>query len=120
MEPDDKGSVVVALQVKKHSFLDDEVQLKKLSRELSKASKDAIDVLVEMLQSEDKRMKMQAAIKLLELDVEVKKTISQDQLQRLIAEVKLSGTGSKTLEIEDGSERKNRPIVDFSNIRSIE
>lgn len=120
MEPENSGSVVVALQVKKHSFLDEEVQLKKLSKELSKSSKEAIDVLVEMLHGEDKRLKMQAAIKLLDLEVEVKKVISADQMQRMIAEIKLSsGGGSKTLELED-SERKNRPIVDFSNIRSIE
>lgn len=119
MEPENSGSTVVALQIKKHTFLDDEIQLKKLSRELSKSSKEAIDVLVEMLQGDDKRLKMQAAIKLLEFEVEVKKVVSQDQMQRMIAEIKLnSGSGSKTLELE-GSVR-NRPVVNFSEIRSLD
>lgn len=118
MEPENSGSVVT-LQVKKQTFLTDELQLKKLSKDLSKASKDAIDVLVEMLKSTDTRLKMQAAIKLLEFDIDVKKSISSDQLQRMIAEIKVNGnSGSKELEIEDA--RKNRPVVDFSSIRTLE
>ena len=70
MEPDNNGSTVVALQIKKLSFLDEEIQLKKLSKELSKSSKDAIDVLVTMLKSPDDRLRMQAAIKLLEFDID--------------------------------------------------
>ena len=34
MEPDNIGSVTVALQVKQHSFLGTEVDLKKLDKEL--------------------------------------------------------------------------------------
>ena len=117
MTPENSGSVVVALQVKKNTFLDEEVQLKALSRELGKASKDAVAVLVKMLQSPDARLQMQAAVKLLEFDIDVKKSMSSDQIQRVIAEIKLGG-GSKTLEIEDAA--KKRPIVNFSEIRSIE
>ena len=118
MEPENNGSITVALQVKKLTFLEEEVQLKKLSRELSKSSKDAIDVLVLMLQNKDDRIKMQAAIKLLEFDIDVKKAISSDQIQRVIAEIRLNGSsGSKTLELE--SEKAKRPIVDFSRIREI-
>ena len=117
MEPENSGSVVVALQIKKSTFLDTEIDLKKLDKELSKVSKDAVDVLTEMLKHTDVRIRMQAATKLLELGLEVKKTISSDQIQRVIAEIKLGG-GSKTLEIEDAA--KKRPIVNFSEIRSIE
>lgn len=116
MEPENSGSTSVALQVKRRSFLDDEIQLKVLSRELSKASKDAINVLVDMLKSTDSRVRMQAAIKLLEFDIDVKKAISSDQIQRVIAEIKIGG-GSKTVELEDGSKKK--PIVNFTEIRSI-
>jgi len=119
MEPENSGSTMVALQVKKHTFLDDEVQLKKLSRDLGKASKDAVDVLIKMLESTDVRLKMQAAIKLLEFDIDVKKAISTDQIQRVIAEIKINGaSGSKSLELEDS--KKLRPVVDFSTIRTIE
>lgn len=117
MEPENSGSVTVALQVKKNTFLDTEIDLKRLSRELSKASKDAVEVLVKMLESKDVRLQMQAAIKLLEFDIDVKKAIAQDQIQRVIAEIKLSGGGSKTLELADGDKKK--PIVDFGTIRSI-
>lgn len=121
MDNKNNGSVTVtvALQEKKQSFLADEVQLKQMGKSLSKASKTAIDVLVQMLDSQDEKTRMTAAIKLVEFDIDVKKAISADQMQRLIAEVKLNGSGgSKTLEIEE-AERKKRPIVDFSNIRAI-
>ena len=119
MEPDKVGSVVVALQVKKLTFLDEEILLKKLSKEFSKSSKDAIEVLVKMLSSPDDKMRMQAAIRLLEFDVDIKRAISQEQMQRMIAEIKINGGGSKTLELEAASV-KSRPVVDFSNIRNIE
>lgn len=117
MEPESIGSTTVALQVKKRTFLDDEVQLKALSRELGKASKDAVAVLVKMLQSPDVRLQMQAAVKLLEFDIDVKKSVSSDQIQRVIAEIKMNGPGTKTLELEDGGKKK--PMVDFATIRSI-
>lgn len=116
MEPENSGSVTVALQIKKRTFLDDEIQLKALSRELGKASKDAVAVLVKMLNSPDTRLQMQAAIKLLEFDIDVKRSISTDQIQRIIAEIKVGG-GTKTLELEDAGSKK--PIVNFSEIRSI-
>lgn len=118
MEPENSGSVVVALQVKRNTFLANEIDLKKVDRELSKVSKEAVDVLSDMLKHTDVRIRMQAAIKLLELGIDVKRTISSDQMQRIIAEIKLNGPGNKTLELEDSA--KSRPIVDFSNIRSIE
>ena len=116
MEPENSGSVTVALQIKKRTFLDDEIQLKALSRELGKASKDAVAVLVKMLNSPDTRLQMQAAIKLLEFDIDVKRSISTDQIQRIIAEIKVGG-GTKTLELEDAGKKK--PMVDFATIRSI-
>ena len=116
MEPEKSGSTTVALQVKKRTFLEDEIQLKVLSRELGRASKDAVAVLVKALESKDQRIQMQAAVKLIEFDVEVKRAISSDQIQRVIAEIKVGG-GSKTLELEDGNKKK--PIVNFNEIRSI-
>ena len=116
MEPENIGSTTVALQIKKRTFLDDEIQLKALSTNLSKSSKDAVAVLVEMLKSPDLRLRMQAAVKLLEFDIDVKKAISTDQIQRVIAEIKVGG-GNKMLELEDANKKK--PVVDFSTIRSV-
>jgi hypothetical protein len=120
METGNSGSltVTVALQEQKRTFLTDELQLKRLSRDLSKASKDAVDVLIEMLKSQDVKIKMQAAVKLLEFDIDVKKTLASDQMQRMIAEIKLNNAGgNKTLELEE--DRKSRPVVDFTTIQSI-
>jgi hypothetical protein len=118
MEPENSGSTTVALKVKSVSFLDDSVKLGTLSRELSKSSKDAINVLVAMLESQDMRLRFQAATKLLEFDIDVKKAISSDQIQRVIAEIKLNGaSGSKTLTLDD--DKAKRPLVDFGTIRSI-
>ena len=118
MEPTNSGPLVVALQVKKPSFLDDEVQLKKLSRHLSRSSSDAVDVLVKLLENADDKIKMQAAVKLLEFDLETKKSIAADQLQRMIADIKIGNSGrSKELELED--DRRSRPVVDFTSIREL-
>jgi HEAT repeat protein len=119
---ENKGSVTVTavMQPDSQSFLKDELQLKKLSKELSKATKEAIEVLVKLLESTDEKVRMQAATKLLEFDIDVKKALSTDQMQRLIAEIKLNGGGTKKLELDDESGGKQKVVVDFSNIRSIE
>lgn len=117
---DENGSVTVTAVVQDTpSFLTDEVQLKKLSKELGKATKEAIDVLLAMLKSKDEKIQMQAAIKLLEFDIDVKKAISQDQMQRLIAEIKLARQGNQKQIPVGGDGGGNKPIVDFHTIREV-
>lgn len=111
-------TITAVVQENNPSFLDDEVQLKKLARELSKASKDAVDVLLSLLTSKDERVRMTAATKLIEFDIDVKKAISNDQMQRLIAEIKLNRQ-STTKQLTAEEENK-RPIVDFSTIRTVD
>ena len=112
-------TITAVVQEKNPTFLDDEVQLKKLAKQLATASKEAIDVLLELLKSKDERVRMQAAMKLIEFDIDVKKAISQDQIQRLIAEIKLN-RGGGLQQLQAGEEQsKKRPIVDFSTIRSV-
>lgn len=112
-------NLVVATQGENPSFLKEEIQLKKLAKELSKATSQAIEILLKCLESNDERVRFQAATKLLEFQINVAKEISHDQIQRLIAEIKLNRqSNTKMLEAED--ERKNRPIVDFSTIRQID
>lgn len=123
MSTENNGSVSVTVVTKDDnpSFLDDKVDLKKLAREISKASKEAVDVLVKLLESTDEKVRMQAAIKLLEFDIDIKKAISQDQMQRLIAEIKLNRqSNTKVIDVENDEERKKRPIVDFSTIKVID
>lgn len=99
------------------SFLTDEVQLKALAKSLGKLNKETIDVLETLLKSKDERVRMQVAFKLLDLEIEVKKAISADQMQRLIAEIKLNN-GSTTKQLTAEQENK-RPLVDFANIQTI-
>lgn len=120
MTQENNGSVTVTavMQDPTPSFLSDELNIKRLAKLISNSSKDAVDVLVKLLESEDEKMRYQAATKLIEIDIEVKKIISQDQMQRLIAEIKLvRGITEKKIQVED--DQKKRPLVDFSTIRSV-
>jgi HEAT repeat protein len=113
-------TVTAVVQEQNNSFLTDEVQLKALAKALSKLNKETINVLEDLLKSKDERVRMQVAFKLLDLEVDVKKVISQDQMQRLIAEIKLNqASTTKQLTAEQEDKNKNRPIVDFTTIRTI-
>jgi HEAT repeat protein len=121
MSDNNSGSVVVTavMQHPTQSFLDDKIDLKKLSKDLSKASKEAVEVLLKLLESKDERVRMTAATKLLEFDIDVKKIVSQDQMQRLIAELKLNRAANvKTIGVDE--DEKQRPLVDFYTVREVE
>jgi hypothetical protein len=112
------ASVVVVMQEEAPSFLTNSVDLKKLHTDIKRHSKAAIDALVSMLDSTDPKIKLTAATKLLEFQVSVAKELSSDQMQRLIAEVKLvKSPKSNLVPVED---QKARPLVDFTTIRSVE
>jgi len=100
------------------SFLADSVDLKATARLLKAASKPAVDALLACLESSDERIKLSAASKLLEYGVDVAKAVSQDQLQRLVAEIKLKHNPTNRL-IED-NKPTNTVLVDFSTIREID
>lgn len=116
-------SLVVVTKEENPSFLTDQLQLKKLSKELTKATKEAIDILIKLLESSDEKVRLQAASKLLEFDIDVKKAISQDQMQRLIAEIKLNkGPSAKLIPLVDPDtegKQKLKPLVDFSSLREV-
>jgi hypothetical protein len=122
MTTENGGSVQITavMQEQNTSFLLDEVQLKKLAKEISKTTKPAIEVLIKLLESKDEKIQMQAATKLLDLEVEIKRLISQDQMQRLIAEIKLNrGVANTKLLKASEEETKKRPMVDFATIRQV-
>lgn len=108
-------SLVVETKEDTQSFLTEAVDLKKVARELTKASSKAVEALLKCLESKDERVQLQAATKLLEFHVSVAKEISSDQVQRLIAEIKLTKNQTKLI---DASGPK-KPIVDFTTIRQI-
>lgn len=115
------GSVTLVVETKEeeHSFLTETIDLKKLAKKLTTNVNSAVDVLVGFLESKDDRLKMQAATKLLEFHVSVAKEISADQMQRLIAEIKVA-KGSKTQKLIDAENGKTKPVVDFTTIRALE
>lgn len=88
-------------------------ELKKLVSSLKKISKKAIETLERGLDSEDERVRMLAAEKLLKFYVDVSNEVNADELKRLLLEVKangLIGAGSTAQEDDDS------PALDFDNI----
>lgn len=119
----DKGStvnLVVETQPPIPSFLDDKLDLKALAKKITGATGDAVDALVKLLESKDERVRLQAATKLVEFQVQVAKEISADQMQRLIAEIKLVRGPVQKLIPAEGENKPKRPLVDFATIRTIE
>lgn len=96
-------------------FLDTPADLKKLLRSVSAQAKPAVEALVGLLVSKDEKIRLTAATKLLELQMMIAKEINSDNLNRLIAQVKI---GNKKL--FPGSDDPDKPLVDFTTVRSVE
>jgi hypothetical protein len=107
--------------VKDASFLDSVIDLEKLHKAISKEQKTALETLVTLLKdTKDEGRKERIAIKLLELQVSIAEKISADQLNRLIAEFKLSGNPTGKLVELPAQGKPRAPIVDFSTVRTPE
>lgn len=107
----------VELQTEVQSFLSTGVDLKRLLRDVSKQSKSAVEALAGLLTNQDPKIQLAAAKALLDLNVNVASAINDDNLKRLIAEVRLNPSGTRRLVAAD---EDNSPLVDFSTIRSVE
>jgi hypothetical protein len=106
-------------------------ELAKLVRDLKKISKKAIEVLEKGLDSQDERVRMLAAEKLLKFYTDAAKDVNEDELKRLLLEVKLRGmvgAGSTAQEDEDtpaldfdniSPEFRDVPVIDMGNINKI-
>jgi hypothetical protein len=105
------------LVAQSHSFLVDGIDLKALHKNLKSFSKEAVETLVTLLKSNNHKIKLQAAQVLLNLQVTVAKEISDDQIQRLVAEIKVANGSQGKIE---GDDEKNTPLVDFTNIRGVD
>ncbi len=88
--------------------------LSKLLRSLTLESQNAVDVLVTLLKSKDEKIRMAAAGKLLDMQVQVSELKNRDEVQRLLAEVKY---GPKSL-VADGE--GDSPMLDFSRIQDVD
>lgn len=120
-QTDSTGSVAVVLQEENPSFIVGGLDLKKLLRDLSRHSKDAIDKIVALMASKDEKVALAAAKTLLEMQTQVAKDMNTDQLQRLIAQVKLNLGGGKRLIPVKGEDEEDsgKPVVDFTTIRQV-
>jgi endonuclease III len=85
--------------------------LNKVLKSLTAESENAVDILVKLMTSEDTddKTKLAAASKLLDLQRQVAADINQDELQRLIANVKFGGP--RELEVDDDT-----PQIDFTQV----
>lgn len=75
--------------------------LKDVLKKLNKESEGAVEKLVEIMNSKDADLKTQlaAASKLLDIQRQIAADLNQDELQRMIANVKFGGP--KELEVDD-------------------
>lgn len=107
----------VVLQPEVQSFLTSGIDLKRLLRDVSKQQKPAVEALASLLTNNDPKIKLAAAKALLELNINVATAINDDNLKRLIAEVKLNPSGTRRLVASD---EDTTPLVDFSTIRTFD
>lgn len=125
---ENQGSVAV-VTTKEQSFLDDSLKkaLSPILKALRPASTKAVKVLEDILDDEkaDVKLKASAAEKLLSFYMQTIKDINSDQVQRLIAELKLGPKGKMLIPVgqtpaqgEEPTPGKRKPIVDFTTIRS--
>jgi hypothetical protein len=88
-------------------------ELADLLKRLKKLSKKTIEVLEQGLESTDERIRQQAANKIMDYLINVSKEVNQDQLNRLVLDIKAQGlVGAGTTAPEDD----NTPKLDFDNI----
>lgn len=98
------------------SFTQDEIKLKKLLKALDKASVEAVDVLLKCMHSEDEKIRLTAATKLLDFHIDVTEKINADKIQRMVAEIKLVKNTNGKL-VEDNTQQ--RPVLDFTRIQDV-
>lgn len=91
--------------VKKH-------ELTKLLRDLKKLSTKALEVLEAGLSSNDERVRMMAAEKLLKFYTDSADAVRQDEVKSLLLDIKMNGLIGNGSTAEDDS----TPALDFDNI----
>lgn len=119
-----EGSVgaveVTVLSEVNQSFLSDSISsdLKSLLLALKRASKGAVEVLVKIMENDkiDPKVQVAAAKAILDSQVEVASKITADQIQRLIAEIKLNRGVKNAKQL---GEDNNTPVVNFTDIREV-
>lgn len=108
--------------VETNTFIKKKHELSSLLKKLEDAQDDAVDIIVNTMNSTDKevtlKMKLECAEALLGFQIKVSETISKDQLVRQIAEVKAKGL-SQPLELAPGEKRKLPARLDMTTIQKV-
>jgi hypothetical protein len=119
------SSKITTVKVKEKSFIRDKGELSNLLKFLSKVSASAVEILVDAMNAKDgvdQKTKIACAEKLLDFQIACAKQVNDDNMQRMIAEIKLNRTplANNLSAIEfDEEKRRNRPVVDFSQIQDV-
>lgn len=102
------------------NFLNYKSEFTGILKTLSKASKGAVEMLEKiMAESDDDKLKLQAASKLMEFYVSVADKAQAEHLQRLVSQARLGGQGNTKQLVNAPSDDKPKPIVDFGRIRDL-
>lgn len=93
-------------------------ELTKIQKKLEKISEDMVDFMLAAIESDKTEMKLRLlyAEKLLGYHVEVSKLVNQDNLARMVAEIKTNG---RPLGGSTAISTMNAPRVDFDNVISV-
>jgi len=106
------GTGIEVAPAGKVSFIREEHELSKLSKNIRKLNTKALAVLEDSLSDEDPKIRMEAAKTLLKMDIDISKIINEDAMNRIIAELKVNG---EVKEIKSN----NTPLIDFNNIQDV-
>ena len=106
------GTGIEVAPAGKVSFIREEHELSKLSKNIRKLNTKALAVLEDSLSDEDPKIRMEAAKTLLKMDIDISKIINEDAMNRIIAELKVNG---ELKEVKSN----NTPLIDFNNIQDV-
>lgn len=121
MSTEGSTKLVVVVEEELPSFIRKSSELTKLLKGLTKASVKALEILETGMESKDEKIATSCAEKIISYLLATSKEHSSDQMQRLIAEIRFKGQGrTRQLDATGAQDVPNRPVVDFSTIRSIE
>ena len=98
----------------KPSFVKKSHELDKLLKKLSKESDGAVDFLREMMEDKtiDTKYRIDCASKIIAFQMETAKDINTENIQRLVAEIKMKGPTQLV-------PQNKTPLVDFNTIRVV-
>lgn len=103
--------------IEEPTFLRSKHELEGLLEKLGKASDAAVKFLKDVVEDVEQspKMRMECASKIIAYQMEASKEINTDNIQRLVAEIKVKQLGAPA----GGKLIPNRAVVDFSKIQDV-